>query len=123
MAKELPYFKFEPQSWDSGNIQICSDAAKILFINLCCTYWTRLGELSYALAMQKHCNGNANVIQELIDSQIIILKDDLIVIEFLDEQLNSFQDTSQKRTDAANKRWHDANACLLYTSPSPRDRS
>lgn len=108
MAKELPYFKFECSEWDNGNIQMCSLEAKGLFIDICSTYWTRLGELSYALALQKHCKGDTKFIKELIDSDVIVIssdKTDMIVIEFLDEQLNEFQDTSKKRTDAANKRW------------------
>ena len=110
MAKELPYFKFEPNQWENGNIQMCSREAKGLFIDLCSSYWSRLGELPYALALQKHCNGIASVLQELINNEIIIVLDGQIVIEFMDEQLNEFQETSGKRRDAANKRWKNANA-------------
>ena len=67
MAKELPFFKFEPNEWSEGNIQICSKLSKGLFIDICATYWSRKGELSYALVLQKHCNGNTNELQELID--------------------------------------------------------
>jgi hypothetical protein len=109
MSKELPYFKFEPSSWDNGNIQVCSKSVKGLFIDICSMYWVRLGELPYALALQKHCNGNASDMQELIDHDIIIVKDGNIIIEFLDEQLTDFIQVSEKRKVAANKRW-DANA-------------
>jgi uncharacterized LabA/DUF88 family protein len=34
MAKELPYFKFEPNQWENGNIQICSHEEKGVFIDL-----------------------------------------------------------------------------------------
>jgi hypothetical protein len=61
MAKELPYFKFEPDAWENGNIQMCSKSQKGLFIDLCSIYWARLGELPYALALQKHCNGDAKL--------------------------------------------------------------
>jgi hypothetical protein len=38
MAKELPYFKFEPSEWDNGIIQMCSRESKGLFIDICaCT--------------------------------------------------------------------------------------
>ena len=110
MAKELPYFKFEPGAWDNGNIQMCSREAKGLFIDLCSIYWSRLGELPYALALQKHCMGNAQVLQELQDADIFGVVDGQIIIEFLDEQLNEFQETSEKRRKAAQKRWSDASA-------------
>jgi hypothetical protein len=110
MAKELPYFKFEPSEWDNGNIQMCSRESKGLFIELCSIYWTRLGELPYALALQKLCNGNKDAMQELIKHNIIGIINEQIIIEFLDEQLSEFSETSEKRRIAANKRWNDASA-------------
>jgi hypothetical protein len=105
-AGNLPYFKFEAATWDSGNIQLCSKQSKGLFIDLCSLYWIRKGELPYALALQKHCNGDASVMQELLDNEIILVNDGHIVIQFLDEQLNGFIQISDVRSDAANKRWN-----------------
>lgn len=121
MAKELPYFKFEPSSWDNGNIQICSKESKGLFIDICSMYWTRLGELPYALALQKHCNGNKDALQELINNDILLIKDDQIIIEFLDEQLNEFFETSEKRRIAANKRWNAKAMQKQYKSNAIRE--
>lgn len=115
MAKELPYFKFEPSEWDNGNIQMCSRESKGLFIDLCSIYWSRLGELPYALALQKHCNGNKAALQELIDHEIFGVIEGQIVIEFLDEQLAEFNQTSEKRRNAANKRWKDASALQVQS--------
>lgn len=113
MAKELPYFKFEPQAWDTGNVQMCSRESKGLFIDLCSLYWSRLGELPYALALQKLCSGNKNAMQELVEHEIIGIFEGQIVIEFLDEQLSEFNQTSEKRRNAANKRWKDASALQM----------
>ena len=85
MAKELPYFKFEPAEWESGNIQAVSRESKGLFIEICSLYWLRLGELPYALALQKLCNGNAEQLTELCNLEILGVEDSQIVIEFLDE--------------------------------------
>lgn len=113
MAKELPFFKFEPGAWDNGNIQMCSRESKGLFADLCSLYWSRLGELPYALALQKLCNGNESALQELKKHEIIGVVDGQIHIEFLDEQLEEFSETSEKRRNAANKRWKDASALQL----------
>lgn len=113
MAKELPYFKFESQAWDTGNVQMCSRESKGLFIDLCSLYWSRLGELPYALALQKLCSGNKDAMQELVEHEIIGIFEGQIVIEFLDEQLDEFNQTSEKRRIAANKRWKDASALQL----------
>lgn len=115
MAKELPFFKFEPNAWDAGNIQICSRESKGLFIDICSLYWSRTGELPYALALQKLCNGNKDALQELIDNEIIGLIEGQICIEFLDEQLSEFNQTSEKRRFAANKRWKNASAMQVQS--------
>ena len=81
MAKELPYFKFEPQEWESGMIQLCSLQSKGLFIEICCLYWNRLGNLPYAFALHKLCNGSTELLQELESNGIYTINDDLIVIQ------------------------------------------
>lgn len=110
MAKELPYLKFEPSEWLEGQIQICSDEAVVCFINLMSGYWLKLGCINYAFALHKYCRKDKAIIKELLDNGIIELDDDNIVIKFLDDQLDEFQKTSEKRRKAANKRWADANA-------------
>jgi len=115
MAKELPYFKFEPSEWEAGNIQAVSREAKGLFIEICSLYWIRLGELPYALALQKLCNGDASQMQVLCDPEIIGINQGQIIIEFLDEQLDEFQKTSEKRANAANKRWSNASALQVHS--------
>jgi len=105
MAKELPYFKFEPSEWLEGEIQVCSDESIVCFINLCSGYWLKLGNINYAFALHKYCKKDTSVLQELIDNKIITLNNDEISISFLDKQLNEFKEISEKRTSAANKRW------------------
>lgn len=119
MAKELPYFKFEANTWDSGNIQMCSRESKGLFIDLCSLYWSRLGELPYALALQKLCAGNKVALQELTDNEIVQIQDAHIVIRFLDEQLLEFGEISEKRRISANKRWN-ANALQMESKSNAR---
>ena len=110
MAKELPYYKHEPSLWLEGEIQACSDAAIVCFLNLCSGYWIKLGCISYAFALHKYCRKSELIINELIDTGIIDLVDGNIQIKFLDSQLKEFNSISSKRSEAANKRWSDANA-------------
>ena len=105
MAKELPYYKFEPSEWLEGEIQVCSDIAIVCFINLCSGYWLKLGSISYAFALHKYMRKDANVLQELINCNIISVQEDKICINFLDKQLKEFKKVSNKRSEAANKRW------------------
>jgi hypothetical protein len=110
MAKELPYYKHEPSEWLEGEIQICSDAAIVCFQNLCSGYWLKLGFMSYAFALQKYCRRDASILNELMDAGIVDKNGENINIKFLDKQLSEFSNVSEKRSNAAKKRWSDANA-------------
>lgn len=105
MAKELPYFKFEPSKWDNGNIQLCSFEAQGIFINLCCIYWSRMGDLPLKLAEQKLFRSNAHAYTELMQEEIFAVNEGKIVITFLDEQLSNFGGLSETKAKAAKARW------------------
>lgn len=105
MAKELPYFKFEPNQWENGNIQICTHEEKGVYIDLCAMYWSRLGDLPYKLAVQKICGGNATALDSLYDENIIDIQDGAICINFLNEQLLEFENTSNQNSENARKGW------------------
>jgi len=105
MAKELPFFKFEPNQWENGNIQMCSRENKGLFIDICSMYWSRLGDLPLKLAIQKLCVGNATAFDSLIQDKIFSIKDGFICIDFLNEQLSEFENTSEQNSKNALLGW------------------
>lgn len=105
MAKELPYFKFEPNEWENGNIQLCSREDKGLYVDICSIYWSRLGDLSLKLVVKKLCGGNASALDSLIEEEIIKVDDGKIHILFLDDQLNEFGRIREQNRKAARKRW------------------
>jgi hypothetical protein len=105
MAKELPYFKFEPNQWENGNIQMLSREDKGLFIDLCSMYWSRLGDVPLKLAIQKLCAGNATALNSLCDEKIIEVIEGNIFIKFLSEQLNEFDDISKQNSKNAKEGW------------------
>ncbi len=105
MAKELPYFKFEPNQWENGNIQMLSRNDKGLFIDLCAMYWSRLGDVPFKLAVQKLCDGNATAFNSLLEEQIFEVIDGNIYIKFLSEQLMEFENTSQQNSKNAKDGW------------------
>lgn len=105
MAKELPYFKFEPNQWDNGKIQMLPREDKGLFIDLCSMYWSRLGNVPLKLAIQKLCGGNATALNSLCDDKIIDISDGYIFIKFLSEQLDEFKDISKQNSKNAKEGW------------------
>jgi len=105
MAKELPYFKFEPSAWDTGSIQLCTFEHQGIFINICSMYWQRLGELPYKLALQKVCGGNATALKSLCDEHVLSVVDGMICIDFLNEQLSEFDNLSKTNSQNALSGW------------------
>jgi len=105
MAKELPYFKFEPNQWENGNIQICDSHDKGLFIDLCSIYWSRIGDLPLKLAVKKLCGGDATAFDSLIKEKIFAVIDGMICIDFLNEQLEEFEAISKTNSENARLGW------------------
>jgi len=101
MAKELPYFQFEPGEYFSGNIQFCSLEAQGLFINICALYWQRGCVLTFEQAKRKY--NNETLIDELITEKIIKIKSFNIVIDFLDKQFESITNSKSRLSVAGKK--------------------
>lgn len=68
-------------------------------------YWQRLGNLPYKLALQKVCGGNATALDSLIEENVIKLIDGDLCIDFLNEQLSGFENTSKTNSENARNGW------------------
>ena len=78
MAKELPYFKFEPAEYLTKDISFCSLAAQGLFINICSYYWQRGCELTKEQLLRRL--NYEKELNELISEGVIDLVDNNIKI-------------------------------------------
>ena len=87
MAKELPYFQFEPAAYLTGDITICSLEAQGLYLNICCVYWQKNCETTYRRLSKRYASA-LHLLDELIEEQIIKhdVETDRVTISFLDEQ-------------------------------------
>lgn len=86
MAKELPYFQFEPGQYFAGNIQFCTYEEQGVFINICALYWQRSCELSREQLNKKFTE---KLTDSLISSKVIKSNSKgEIIIDFLDEQFD-----------------------------------
>lgn len=105
--EKLQWFKFTPSDWMMGKIQKTPEITQARFMRLCCLYWNKECELTYEDAEievdQEH-------LDTLIRKKIIKCEDDMIYIDFLDEQMGNIHEISEKRRKAANKRWKGKNA-------------
>lgn len=100
MAKELPFFKFEPSEWMFGRIQKRSPQAQSAFINLCCKYWHKLGDVSIKSA---ELDFGKEEIAELMKYEIVLADGDNIAIKFLDNQLEECMQYSKVQSDNGKK--------------------
>jgi hypothetical protein len=98
MAKELPYFKFEPAEYLTKDISFCSLGAQGLFINICAYYWQRNCKLTKDQLLKRL--NHLKEFDELIDEGVIDLKENgqTIVIKFLDMQLLDVAKTSSQNS-------------------------
>lgn len=105
MSKELPYFKFFPGEWITGDITLESMELQGVFINVCCTYWSK--ECRVAMAALKQRYGEA--IAKLCKTGILKEKQDFAVIEFLNEQWTELYERHENNVKngikGAEKKW------------------
>lgn len=99
MSKDLPFFKFYPSKWLEGDIRFSAAHEQGAFMCACVDYWVNNGVLS--IARLKHRYGDA--IDALINQGILKVKDENIVIEFLDEQLADIENQSKINSHNGSK--------------------
>lgn len=95
MAKELPFFKFNPTEWLIGKISFQSLEVQGAFIQCCCMFWKNSGvikvdDIDYRI-------GKDNL-SRLIEFDFIKVEDGFLRIEFLEEQLVSFEGVRRSRS-------------------------
>jgi hypothetical protein len=95
MAKELPFFKFTPTEWLVGKISFQPLEVQGAFIQCCCMFWKNSGvikidDIDYRI-------GKDNL-SKLIEYDFIKVEDGFLRIEFLEEQLVSFEGVRRNRS-------------------------
>ena len=103
MAKELPYYQFEPAEHLAGDIQMCSLAAQGLFCNIKSVYWIK--ECKLTLRQVQGRFKHPELIEELIENEILKIENGNVCIEFLDSQFNDILDKKNKLSEAGKKGW------------------
>lgn len=94
MAKELPYFQFEPAEYLTKDVSFCSLSAQGLFINICSYYWQRNCELTEEQVLRRL--NYKKELDELIGEGVIVSDCGNLSIKFLDLQKDKATQTSNK---------------------------
>ena len=101
MAEKLPYFKFFTGEWANGSISLENHSTKGVFIDAVCFYWSKQGNVLKSQLEKKI--RNKKELSILYEEEIIKIKDDFIVIEFLDSQMIERNSTSKKNSAAGKE--------------------
>ena len=108
---ELPWFKFSPSEWLSGDIQLVSLECQGFFVNLCCIYWKKRGSIAIAQLLSRYSTAK-EMLKELEGMGIVKIlhgPDEFISIAFIDEQLDTMAVAHDRKVKAgrlgAAKRW------------------
>jgi len=94
---KLPYFKFNPSEYLTGDIQLCSIAAQGVFVNICCLYWTRSCVLTREQLSKRY---DEALIAEL--SCVLKYEGEQVVIDFLNEQFDEISETKRVQSHAGH---------------------
>lgn len=98
MAKELPYFQFEPAEYLTKDISFCSLEAQGLFINICSYYWQRECKLTTEQLLRRL--NHPKELEELIGEKVISVIESVIKVSFLDDQYKNA--TKKSNTNSIN---------------------
>lgn len=118
MAIDLPYFRFEVQSWQNGDIALEDYQMQGIFISICGYYWTKDCSITLALLQRKYSTASEiNLIEKLIELKILKheKRHDKIEIVFLNKQYDLLSE-ERKRRQAAGSKGGNAKAKLQPTS-------
>lgn len=96
MAKELPYFQFEPAEYLTKDVSFCSLSAQGLFVNICAYYWQRQCDLTKEQFLRRF--NFINEFEELIKEGVIDVNDGVIKIKFLDNQFIKATEFSKEQS-------------------------
>ena len=96
MAKELPYFQFEPAEYLTKDVSFCSLSAQGMFINICSYYWQRQCSLTKEQLLRRL--DYPDILDELINEGVIDLEGNNIIIKFLDLQYKNATNKSNINT-------------------------
>lgn len=100
MAIGLPYFKFTPTEWLTGDIVFEPLEAQGLFINICAIYWQRNGNL-FLEDVEKRFKATALDSLKFLKNRFFEIKEsenNKITIKFLDEQFKERGFVSHKNS-------------------------
>jgi len=102
MSKELPFFKFHSAEWLTGDISLENYRMQGIFIALCAEYWQRSCKLTQK-CIKKRLKLDQKSVETLTELGLMSIENNLISIDFLDEQFAELSENHRKRVESGRK--------------------
>jgi len=108
MAREIPWFKFSPEAWISGDIKHCSNDTRVFFLDLCCYLWKNKAIIKNDKKLVTRLTGDLELfnkcLEELVEWEIIDYDtvDMSITVKFITKLYNEAT-VKSKKASAAGK--------------------
>ena len=99
--KDLPYFKFYPSEWLTGEICLESFEAQGKYLALCCVYWSKQGQITEEQARRRV----GAEIDLFIEIGVLKIDGANVKISFLDEQLQERNKLCKQNAANVKKRY------------------
>ena len=127
MYKELPFFKFIPNDYLTGEIMFQEFAAQGLFTAICAIYWKKENNITIAELKRRYATAMPELWVSLEEAELIkIGENGQVFIKFLDEQRGELMEYSNQKSVAgaigANKRWHTHDSAIAEDSNKDKDK-
>lgn len=121
--KKIPWFKFTPNEWLTGNIVGEDMCAQGVFINICAYYWKEGGSVPLSKIERRYGKYDSF---NLIKKEYLKINDNIVNIKFLDEQLSGFEEErkadSENGKRGADARWNKDRGGMARPLPSIADK-
>lgn len=126
----LPFYKFQPDRWEFGDISVEPFDIQGLFLNICNYYWKKITDenpkrVAITTLKARYNKATDAMFDRLFEIGVIKDNDGFIVINFLDEQLAEISEQKEMLSNAgkagANKRWSKNRVAITTSVQSQSD--
>jgi len=103
----LPFFKFDIQSWLTGNIRFLTPEEQGVFITLCALIWRDGGTYKINSFTHRQLNTSEQVLNKCLivfnKADILLNNDGVLSVKFINEQIEETARIREKRSKAGKK--------------------
>jgi uncharacterized protein YdaU (DUF1376 family) len=99
----MSFFKFSPESWLTGKIQLLSTEEKGIFIELAARIWQAGGSIEYTPLLHRvlrvEKGSLCNALDSFVELDIVQISDGIVRMKFITEQISDVKEYSTKQSE------------------------